>query len=194
MRVAAQLGVEPEEEELGVDVVVARDPLLVAPDLAEERRLEPGLPEVVEGPAVAEHRPRLERRQEVALEIEVAVHVRLGDGQLVEGGERAKAALGDHRDGERRLAAVAALPLADPPAAAVGQAQLERPRRRALAGQLAAVALAQVFDQTGLDQAFLGGAGLIERSGNLGSGCGGGAGQVTHGLSFAITKRRVGSV
>src|SRR6185436_2004039 len=36
VRIAAQLAVEPEEEELGIDVVVALDPLLVAPDLAEE--------------------------------------------------------------------------------------------------------------------------------------------------------------
>jgi hypothetical protein len=111
---------------------------------------------------IAEHGPELEGRQQVPLDVEVAVHVGLGHPQLVERGHGGKALLGDDPHGEGGLAAVA-----DRMRRAVRQTQLEGPDPAVPGAQLR-VALPQACDQ-----------GVVAGRGVRGC-CGGRMGEIAH--------------
>ncbi len=82
--------VEEAQEEAGVGVVVRFDRILVGVDLPEEQRLKEA-PDVCDRVAVVERCAQRERLQHVAVEVDVATHIGLGDVALVE------AAYGLHR-------------------------------------------------------------------------------------------------
>ena len=83
LRVAGRFGIEEGEEELGIDVVMRADRLLVRVHLAEQQRLDvaPRLRQQVE---ILHDAAQLERLEHVAVEIDVAGEIGLGDAPFVE--------------------------------------------------------------------------------------------------------------
>ncbi len=81
--VETELPVEEGEVELVAVVIVLRHPRLVGADLA----IEPGLDEAPQGRermTIGQESPQVEGGEHVAVEVDIAAHIGLGDARLVE--------------------------------------------------------------------------------------------------------------
>ena len=108
LRVGGRLGVEESEEEIGIDVVMRADRLLVGVHLAEEQRLEEA-PRLGQEMEIAHRTAQLEGLEHVAVEVDVARQIRVRDAAFVEARDRAQAVLAVDGHAEGRRAAPEAL-------------------------------------------------------------------------------------
>ena len=124
LAIGGKHGIEKAQEQLRVSIVVGGDRPLVGIDLSEQERLDeaPGRDQRV---PVVERSPELEGLQHIALDVDIALQIGLGDIPLVERAQRPERPLVAETDLELRLA------LAEGPFLAVGQ--LDGERRRDLA-------------------------------------------------------------
>src|SRR5207302_54533 len=102
--VEPELSVEEGEVEVVAVVVVLGYPRLVGARVAEQPRLDEA-PDGRQGMAIREHAAEVEGGEEIAREVEIAVHVGFADARLVHGEEGLPAPRRSEGDAEGRTVA-----------------------------------------------------------------------------------------